>query len=615
MTQEELKEYKKKISNLTVNEQKMRDLHLRDLSLGLVEGPLTGYASIDKPWLQYYKENYYPTDGYIKTVYEELTDNNQDNKKALALEYFGSKINFGKLLEKVDKAAAAFKKLGVKEGDYVTVICAGIPELVYSFYGLSKIGAVSNMMAYYFDKEDMKRRIKDCNSKVLVIMDSFYDELKDTIKETDIEKIIIVPTLNSSILRFLSKKYKVKDKKEMLWNDFEKGGKGIEVPIAKNYKNMPLTMVYSSGTTGASKGILLSNDSFQHSVFSYRLSGVDIGRGFKFYQIIPPWYSTGISTSINLPLVSGSAVFMDPRFERDIFIKNIIKHKPNYSVAPTSMYEGFLDDKLVGNADLSFFKYPFEGGEPLRVEVSSKIEEVFKNHNSDSKLLVGYGQCECGATITTETVNTSHVDGNVGIPLPGINLSIINDFGEEVPYGNRGEIYVSTPCGMTEYYKNPTATSEYFYNENNVVWSRTGDIGHMDSLGNLFIDGRASDYSTVNNKRIYNFDVENVIIKDENVKLCEVITNNNQLTAHIVFNDTFKNNTSDDEKIEELRSIQEKIYNELSDEDFVPSLFKIRDSFPYAKSGKRDIQKLQKETNGFIELAYHHKGNVKVKEK
>ena len=103
MTQEELKEYKKKISNLTVNEQKMRDLHLRDLSLGLVEGPLTGYASIDKPWLQYYKENYYPTDGYIKTVYEELTDNNQDNKKALALEYFGSKINFGKLLNKIDK--------------------------------------------------------------------------------------------------------------------------------------------------------------------------------------------------------------------------------------------------------------------------------------------------------------------------------------------------------------------------------------------------------------------------------------------------------------------------------------------------------------------------------
>jgi len=362
-------------------------------------------------------------------------------------------------------------------------------------------------------------------------------------------------------------------------------------------------MVYSSGTTGASKGILLSNDSFQNSVYSYRRSGVEVGRGFKFYQIIPPWYSTGLSTSIHLPLASGSTVFMDPRFERNIFIKNIVKYKPNYSVAPTSMYEGFLEEKLIKGKDLSFLKYPFEGGEPLRKEVSDKIEKVFKRHNSNAKLLVGYGQCECGATITSETPKTNHVDGTVGIPLPGINIAIVDEKLQPLTYGNRGQIIVDTPCGMIGYFNNPDETNNYFYiDSNGIKWYCTGDIGYMDEDGNLFVEGRASDYSLVNEKQVYNFDIEKAIMRNSNVKLCDVMMNNNLLTAHIVFNNEFLVNSNSDLLTEELIKIQQGIYEEIQDADLVPHSFKIRDSFPYAKSGKRDTLSMKEETEGFILL-------------
>lgn len=561
---------------------------------------LIGYPEIDKPWEKHHIGQY-EEPNKKRTVYQEVYYNNLDQPKTTALEFFMSKISFGKMSKYIDDCAKSLVEYGVKKGDYVTVISAGIPETVYTFYALSKIGAVANLMGYYFDDKGLIERINDCESETLIIMDKFYPQLKNAIRNSNVKKIIVIPTLNSSPLKYFKGNIPLNFKNELFWNQFINDGKNREIPETVDYyKDMPLAMVYSSGTTGASKGILLSNDSFQNSIYAYRKSGVKVGRGYKFYQIIPPWYSTGLSTSIHLPLASGSCVFMDPRFEREIFIKNIVKHKPNYSVAPTSMYEGFLDEKLIKGKDLSFLTYPFEGGEPLRKEVSDKIENVFLQHGNNSKLLVGYGQCECGATITTETPYTEHADGNVGIPLPGVNISIVDDNMQALIYNQRGQILVDTPCGMLEYYKNKSATEKYFYYRDGKKWYCTGDIGYMNDEGSLFIEGRMSDYSIVNEKKVYNFDVEKVIMTDENIKLCEVIMNNGLLTAHLVLNSDSPLNSNEEMIKEWLNRLQEKIYNVVGDADFVPYSFKIRDSFPYAKSGKRDMESLKNESGGFI---------------
>lgn len=610
----ELIELKKRILTFPNFTEEEKQRLLEEIKNGKTFDFGTGYSTIDRPWLKYHKGKYQEPDNK-KTVYQEVRDNNLDQPKTTALQFFMSNISFGKLQRNIEKAASSFEEYGIKKGDYVTIVSAGIPETVYAFYGLSKIGAVANMMAFYFDEDDMSRRIDECESKLLIAMDTFYPQIEKSIKKSNIDNIVIIPTLNSSLLRILSKSYKLTSN-QISWNGFIKDGINRTANEVNYEKDMPLTMVYSSGTTGASKSILLTNDSFQNSVYSYRESGVEVGRGFKFYQIIPPWYSTGLSTSIHLPLASGSAVFMDPRFERDVFVKNIIKYKPNYSVAPTSMYEGFLDKQLVKNKDLSHLKYPFEGGEPLRKEIANKIEQVFHDHGSTSKLLVGYGQCECGATITTETPYTMHEEGNVGIPLPGINIMIVDENKNELPYGERGEILVDTPCGMKEYYKNPEATNEYFYySDDGTKWHCTGDIGKIDKNGNVYIEGRITDSSTINGKKVYNFDIENGIMKNNNVKMCDVIKNNDLLTAHIVFED---DSICEEDLYEELYKIQELVYNDIQDEELVPYQFKIRKDFPYAKSGKRDVSKMEKETEGFILIEKYvpsKENNIKIRKK
>lgn len=570
---------------------------------------LSGYATIDKPWVVNYNQDELGKEIPKRTVFQEVYNNNFSFPKDLALEFFGSKINYSDFFKNVEATAKAFQEYGIKKGDFVTICAAGIPETVYSFYSLSKLGAVANMIAPHFDKKDLIARISDCESDILIIMDEFYPELKDAIKNSRIKNIIILPTLNSSILRFISKTYKLDShSNELYWNQFIKDGKNREEsPTIPYEKDLPLTMVYSSGTTGASKGILLSNDSFQNSIQSYPASGVDISRGQKFYQIIPPWYSTGLSTSIHLPLSYGTSVFMDPRFERDIFVKNIIKAKPNYCVAPTSMYEGFLDERLVKNKDLSFFNYPFEGGEPLSDEVATKIEKVFKKHRNEAPLRVAYGQCECGAAITTQTQKAESTRGSVGIPLPGVTIGIFDDDFNELPYYERGQILANTPCSMLGYYKNEKATTEYFhFDKTGKKWNCTGDIGYIDEKGNLFVQGRASDYSIINEEKIYNFDVENIIMELDEIKICDVLEFDNdgkkELAVHIIFNEKLQKiiETNKDYLKEELYSIQQYIYEKTNNENMVPYRFKIRQSFPYAKSGKRDVVKIKQEMDGFV---------------
>lgn len=582
----------------------------------------SGYPTIDKPWYVNYNENELEKEIQKKTVFQEVYDNNIKFQKDLALEFFGSKINYSTFFKNIEMTAKAFKEYGIKKGDFVTICAAGIPETVYSFYALSKIGAVANMIAPHFEKKDLIARISDCESDTLIIMDEFYPELKEAIKGSRIKNIIILPTLNSSMLRFITKTYKIDSfSNELYWNQFIKDGrKQKETETISYEKDLPLTMVYSSGTTGASKGILLSNDSFQNSIQSYPASGVDISRGQKFYQIIPPWYSTGLSTSIHLPLSYGTSVFMDPRFERDIFVKNIIKAKPNYCVAPTSMYEGFLDEKLVGNKNLSFFNYPFEGGEPLSNEVASKIEKVFKEHGSNAQLRVAYGQCECGAAITTQTQKAENTRGSVGIPLPGVTIGIFDEQFNELKYYERGQILANTPCSMLGYYKNEEATKEYFHiDKNGIKWNCTGDIGYIDEKGNLFVQGRATDYSIIDNEKIYNFDIENILMELDEIKMCDVLEFDNngtkELAAHIIFTDKVQKEIEENPEYleEKLCEIKQYIYERTNNEKMVPHRFKIRKSFPYAKSGKRDVSKIKEEKDGFILIEKGIDKNMQLK--
>ena len=527
----------------------------------------------------------------------------------MAIEYFGAKIRFSELFRNIDLVAKALVSHGVKKGDFVTICSTTTPEVVYTFYAISKIGAVANVMSPFYSSNELSMRINECESKLIIMVDKFIPKFRDA-HDKD-KTVVILPMMNSSILMFFSKSTKAKNDNEVSWKEFIRGGVDQEEVVTVPYEyHSPMAMVYSSGTTGASKGILLSVDSFQRLINAYGNSGFDTSRKQKVYQNIPPWHSTGLSLGINFPLSFGVKVCTDPRFDHDVFIKNVLKFKPDYILTNTSMFQGFTFEKslkrLKGKS-LAFLKYPVEGGEPLTEKDIENIENVFRTHGSSAKLLNGYGECECGATVTTDITSHKFSNAASGIPLPKITtVGVFDDNYLELRYGERGNILVKTEIGMLEYFKNPEATNEYFYeDQNGDKWGKTGDIGYLNEDGSLVVLGRKNDYSIINGIKFFNFDLERAVLKSDKVKLCEIQVHpddENRLVAHIVW----ENETSSwlinhpENLMDYLKELQGVVYEEFKMAEAVPHSFCIWDSFPSASSGKRDITFIKHKIDGLV---------------
>ena len=607
MNKEQLKDLKRLISTLPEEEAK-KVLNLYN------EGKKTGYATVDRPWDLFYK-NIDKRDLFLNTTpYQGLVNNNINHQNESAIEYFGSNISFGELIKYTDVVAKSLVEYGVKKGDFVTICSTTTPEVVYLFYAISKIGAIANVISPFYTPEELIGRINECDSKLVIMVDKFLPKFKNELNNQKDKEIVVLPMMNSSILKYISKKYKVDGKtNETDWKTFIKDGVNHENPSMDPYeKSKPQAMVYSSGTTGASKGILLSVDSFQKLVNAYGNSGFDTSRNQKVYQNIPPWHSTGLSLGINFPLSYGVKVCTDPRFDHDVFIKNVLKFKPEYILTNTSMYQGFTFDKslkrLKGKS-LEFLKYPVEGGEPLTEKDIANIEKVFHEHGSNARLLNGYGECECGATVTTDITSHKFSNSASGIPLPDITtVGIFDDNFNELKYGERGNVTVKTEIGMLEYFKNEKATKEFFYTDiNGDSWSQTGDIGYINDDGSLVVLGRKNDYSIINGEKIYNFDVERAILNNNKVKLCEIQTHpedDNKLVAHIVWENDINAILKQNPQLEKqyLVELQENVQEIMNDSNCIPYSFCVRSSFPSAPSGKRDIKFIKNDVDNIINI-------------
>ena len=190
-----------------LSEEVERDLYLRKLSAGEIQGPPTGYASVDKPWLKYYSEEDLIQESSKQTLYEHILDRNKDNMNSYALNYFGKRITYEQMFRKIDDVAKAFSSLGIKKGDVVSFCMPTTPETIYSIYALNKIGAVVNMIDLTTDDKNILDRINKTSSKYLVMVD-FLKEKIDKIKEqSTLEKVISVSPTNSlpAIVNFFIK--------------------------------------------------------------------------------------------------------------------------------------------------------------------------------------------------------------------------------------------------------------------------------------------------------------------------------------------------------------------------------------------------------------------------
>lgn len=572
-----------------------------------MEQKLTGYPSIDKPWLKYYSEETKNAKVPEFTVYENIYKNNVNHTDKVALIYFGNKIKYSYLFEQVENTKRALVALGVKKDDRVVLYTSSTPEALYVILALCRIGATANMINPLFASEQARDRINETEAEVMVVLDQLYGKIEEVLPQTCVKTAIVIPVYASmsgitKVVATYKMKKKLKYNEHLIsWNRFlSRGDKNISVPDAVYEKDRPLVMVYSSGTTGASKAIVLTNDGINSIIFHYLSPEFPYEEVERFLQIIPIWFSTGIVLSVLTPVCLGVATVLEPVFSKENFARDIKKYRPNMTLATTGLWLYASKSKDLKNMDLSFLMYPVEGGEQVIPRVEIGMNQFFKEHNCNAAWLKGYGMCELGSTVATDSASV-HKIGATGFPIAGVTVAAFDtETDEEKRYNERGEIRVLSPCRMKEYYKNPEATENFFYKDaEGNLWGRTGDIGYVDEDGFIFILGRSNDVFTgENGQQYYCFDIENVILENENIAQCEVVGLSKGTyevpVAHIVLEDGCA--LSEKEIVE---SIHANCIKKLPRE-CVPCGYKLCGAFPVKNSGKRDMELIRKDKENFV---------------
>ena len=353
---------------------------------------------------------------------------------------------------------------------------------------------------------------------------------------------------------------------------------------------------------------MLTNDGINATIAQYETGFPEVSRQKKFLHIVPIWFSSGISISLLMPLCLGASCILEPLFSPENFTSDIEKYSPNYVFGATSLWL-YAMEHLDKNHDLSFLICPITGGEQLLPETELQINNFLAAHHCNCGLQKGWGMCELGATVTFTSSGITPAGprnkiGSTGIPLPLATVSAFDpETGNELPYGQRGELQVSTPCCMKEYYKNPAATAAFFRTDDEGrKWGHTGDIGYLDEDGFVYILGRAVDYFIDSNqKKNYLFEIENVIQQNPAVDICEVVVlnvNGSLLpVAHILLKKGFSGDS-----YQLLKAIHEHCEKMLP-ASAVPCAYKFRVSFAVKPSGKRDTEALTQERTDYLSIA------------
>lgn len=385
----------------------------------------------------------------------------------------------------------------MKVGDIVTIQALAIPQTVVLFYALSRIGAIANLIYVTNTQAEVNHFLKHTESRLYVVLGGIYEKFPSVLDDTKVERVILLSldTEMDGITRFV---YRLSSRKKqpqygenvLSWDAFMEltPDQYVDAPADDQ---LPVAMVYTGGTTGTSKAVVLTNRSINELVFQYEKAEMGFKRQAVFMDALPPFIAFGLTVSLHLPLCMGVKTVLIPDPSTENAGKKFLKYKPNYYVAGPAQIDAIFNQPKAQKMDFSFLKLLATGGDALPASRERGINEFLQAHNCSTSVFQGYGMSELAATVCTGKPGVIRF-GTVGIPLPDTNAKIVDmETGEEQGYGQQGEVCIMAPSVMVGYYKNDAETDAILKkHKDGQWWIHTGDIGTIDSNGFLTIVGR-----------------------------------------------------------------------------------------------------------------------------
>lgn len=486
--------------------------------------------SEERVWMKHFSSESQNIEIPEMTAYSFMKKKNLHRQDSVAINYYGNKISFRNFFSKIDEVSNSFASLGVKEGDIVSFISVQVPECIFSIYALNKLGAAANTVDPRMDIDSIQRMISESGSKITVILDYVFPKIEKIVDSLN-QKIVVI-SLSSSLpyikRKIIDSKMKVNihySNDIISWADFIHIGETIVSKEVPYVGDRLVAITYTGGTTGHPKGVMLTNDSLNSVALNFINCGLDYEPGQSFLGIIPIFSSYGLVCGMHMPLCMNLELIPIPKFDPREFGKLVKKFKPNHMISTPAFYEMLIDSKEMRHADLSFLITLGSGGDTMNSGIEEKLTQFMKDHKIRYPLAQGYGMSELSAAASF-CVNRIYKPRSVGVPSPLTVMGIFDpDTGEELGYGQTGEICVSGPTMMKGYWNRPEETS-YVMREHDdgTKWIHSGDLGYIDDEGFVFVIGRLKRMITrFDGHKVFPVNLEGLISAHDSVHNCAVI--------------------------------------------------------------------------------------------
>ena len=487
------------------------------------------------PWKEHLGDVPFTLDYFQGSMFEAVANIAEKYPDNVAFDFYGKATTYKELIREIETCAKALKTIGVREGDKVTIALPNCPQAIQVFYAVNLVGGICNMIHPLSAEKEIEFYLNESHSVTAITLDQFYGKFENIRKNTGVTNIVIASVKDelskplkagTMIMDSINKVQKIPDDAPVIrWKDFLKLSRHCFYNYKVERKGAdPAVILYSGGTTGTTKGILLSNLNFNALGQQVIAANPMFRVGDKMLAAMPLFHGFGLGVCVHTMLSQGGRCILIPRFTAEDYAKKVVKCKCNFIAGVPTLYEALLRLPYMNNADLSSLKGVFSGGDSLSVELKKKFDKFLYDHNSKVQIREGFGTTEC---VTASCLTPPHMakEGSIGLPFPDTYYKIVEPgTDKELPYGEEGEILIAGPTVMMEYINHPQETAQTLRRHaDGLTWIYTGDLGVMDSEGFVYFRGRAKRMIITSGYNVYPGQIENILDANELIHMSCVI--------------------------------------------------------------------------------------------
>ena len=479
------------------------------------------------PWLSQYESGVPETISleHYTSLIDIFNSSCHEFSERTAYSNMGTKLSYAEISELSGQFAAWLQnELKLKKGDRVALMMPNILQYPVALFGTLRAGGIVVNVNPMYSPRELEHQLNDSGARVIVILENFAHTLEKVVDKVKLDQVIVTSIGDlfhfpkSKVTNFMVRKIKHMIPKWHLDNfiRFTKvlaKGKHISItPVESKLEDIAF-LQYTGGTTGVSKGVMLSHKNMIANVLqvSYwanmSLSNVDQKITIA---ALPLYHIFALTIALFMPLKNGEEVKLitNPR-DFQSFINLIKKIRFSTMIGVNTLFNAMLNTKGFDEVDFSNLKWTIGGGMAVTQDVAQRWHQVTGCH-----ITQGYGLTETSPVATVNPLHIKEFTGSIGVPVPSTEVAIMDDSGNMLAVGEVGEICIRGPQVMEAYWQRPEETEKVFIEGG---WFKSGDIGHMDEKGYFYLADRIKDMILVSGFNVYPNEVEDVLTMHPNI--------------------------------------------------------------------------------------------------